>query len=107
MQRLFCYLAVMDRLVRPRWLSIRVKCCQLLWTFAVQLKSVGNEHMGLGDATSAIAAYTTALELGVKSLTHVLLSNRAAAYTVVGDLEKAMKDCSDCINCSPKDYING
>ena len=62
---------------------------------AEQLKTKGNELMGLGKYKEAIAYYTKAIEADPRN--HVYYANRAAAHTHMKDYRSAIIDCEKSI----------
>jgi small glutamine-rich tetratricopeptide repeat-containing protein alpha len=62
---------------------------------AEQLKTKGNELMGLGKYKEAIAYYTKAIEADPRN--HVYYANRAAAHTHMKDYRSAIIDCEKAI----------
>ncbi len=67
---------------------------------ASELKDRGNEYFGLGDAERAVKAYSEGLALDPGS--HVLFSNRAAAFLKLGNLEAAVLDARECVRLEPE-----
>lgn len=64
-------------------------------TSVVDLKNEGNRFLQEGKYEDAIKCYTSAIEQDPKS--HVLYSNRSAAYAKIGNYEEALKDADECI----------
>ena len=67
---------------------------------ASELKDRGNEYFGLGDSERAVKAYSEGLTLDPVS--HVLFSNRAAAFLKLGNLEAAVRDARECVRLEPE-----
>ena len=68
------------------------------------LKTSGNEALQAGKFEDAIQFYTDAIKLDEKS--HVLYSNRSAAYSSLREYEKAIEDAEKCIELSPS-FVKG
>jgi len=70
---------------------------------AEEAKSYGNNAFKNGDWPSAIALYSHALELanGDPSITHILYSNRSAAYLHVEDYVAALSDADEAVKLMP------
>ena len=71
-----------------------------------RLKAAGNAAYASGDAPRAVSLYTTALELdgGLSAVSHVLLSNRAAALLArggPGDALSAIADANAVLRLAP------
>jgi len=64
------------------------------------LKEQGNQFFGEGQLERAVAAYTQGLNLQKDS--HVLFSNRAAAFLKLGNVEKAVEDARKCVELAPE-----
>jgi small glutamine-rich tetratricopeptide repeat-containing protein alpha len=63
------------------------------------LKAQGNAAMAKKDFTTAVERYTQALELTPKN--PIFLSNRAAAYSSLGQHEKAIEDAQVAVDTDP------
>jgi tetratricopeptide (TPR) repeat protein len=68
---------------------------------ADEAKAAGNAHLSVGEFTLAIKAYTEAIHLS-KGRDHTLFSNRAFAFTKLGNFERAIADANESINLSPR-----
>ena len=70
---------------------------------AEEAKSYGNNAFRNGDWPSAIALYSHALQLadGDTSITHILYSNRSAAYLHVEDYMAALSDADEAVKLMP------
>lgn len=69
-----------------------------------QMKEEGNNAYKNGDWGTAIDKYTQALSLSTEEKDHaVLYKNRAAVHLKVDDFENVVKDCTKCLELSPKD----
>lgn len=62
-------------------------------------KKIGNERYRARDFEGAVAAYTRALEADPTS--HILYSNRAAAYMGLNKHAEAQEDCAKCVELNP------
>ncbi|GBG27592.1 Small glutamine-rich tetratricopeptide repeat-containing protein [Hondaea fermentalgiana] len=67
---------------------------------AEELKNEGNKNFGEGKPEAAVTCYTKGLELDPTS--HVLMSNRAAAYLRLNNLKEAVKDAKACVKQAPE-----
>lgn len=67
---------------------------------ADQLKNDGNKYMSAKDYGAALDAYTKAIELNAGS--PVFYSNRAAAYSQIGQHDEAVADARKAIEIDPK-----
>ncbi|KOO28322.1 stress-induced protein sti1-like protein [Chrysochromulina tobinii] len=65
---------------------------------AEEAKAKGTEAFQAGRFAEAIEHYTKAIDLGA---THVLYSNRSAAYGGIGKWEEALKDATKCVEMQP------
>ncbi|KAK7085106.1 Protein unc-45 A [Halocaridina rubra] len=69
-----------------------------------QLKEQGNEAYKEGDYDTALEKYTAALDISKEEKDKsVLYKNRAAVYLKIEEHEKAVKDCAECLELTPKD----
>ncbi|KAK4288564.1 hypothetical protein Pmani_038411 [Petrolisthes manimaculis] len=69
-----------------------------------QLKEEGNEAYKNGDLDTAIVKYTEALQISKQERDQaVLYKNRAAVHLKREDYDKTIKDCTDCLELTPKD----
>ncbi|KAK3857144.1 hypothetical protein Pcinc_036588 [Petrolisthes cinctipes] len=69
-----------------------------------QLKEEGNEAYKNGDLDTAIVKYTEALQISKEERDQaVLYKNRAAVHLKMEDYDKTIKDCTDCLDLTPKD----
>ncbi|XP_047471995.1 LOW QUALITY PROTEIN: protein unc-45 homolog B-like [Penaeus chinensis] len=69
----------------------------------VDLKEQGNQAYRDGDYDKAISRYTEALSLSDPKDHPVFYKNRAAVYLKIDDFENVIKDCTKCLELSPKD----
>mmetsp|Transcript_15220 Transcript_15220/g.29532 ORF Transcript_15220/g.29532 Transcript_15220/m.29532 type:complete len:443 (+) Transcript_15220:240-1568(+) len=67
---------------------------------AEELKNDGNKNFAEGKPEAAVSCYTRGLELDPTS--HVLMSNRAAAYLRLNNLKEALKDAKNCVKTAPE-----
>jgi len=67
---------------------------------AETLKNQGNEKLANGDVKEAVELYCQAIALNPKSA--VYYGNRAAAYSRLGEHERAILDCKSAIELDPK-----
>jgi len=67
---------------------------------AETLKAAGNKSMTNKDYGGAISNYTEAIQLSPKN--PVYYSNRAAAYSQIGQHDKAIEDANEAIKCDAK-----
>jgi len=58
------------------------------------LRERGNRHFRAGRIEDACSAYSASIEAGPSS---AALANRAMAYLKLGDLEKCISDCDECL----------
>jgi len=72
---------------------------------ATRLKEEGNKYFKDQAFKEAIASYTKALEFSSID-SHLLYSNRSAAYLTLKDFDKAMQDAKKCIDIKP-DWSKG
>ncbi|KAK8725785.1 hypothetical protein OTU49_010481 [Cherax quadricarinatus] len=69
-----------------------------------QLKEEGNEAYKNGDWDTAIEKYTQAITISTEDKDRsVFYKNRAAVHLKIEDFENTVKDCTDCLEISPKD----
>ncbi|XP_042221331.1 protein unc-45 homolog B-like [Homarus americanus] len=69
-----------------------------------QLKEEGNEAYKLADWDKAIDKYSQALTATTEDKERsVFYKNRAAVYLKIEDYENVVKDCTQCLEISPKD----
>jgi len=71
-------------------------------TQSVDAKSEGDAAFKSSDFQSAITNYTNALAYDNPALTHLLYSNRSAAYLALNERGKALKDGKKCTETNPK-----
>jgi len=64
------------------------------------LKEEGNKHFAKSDFDKALACYAEAITLQPQS--HVLFSNRSAAFIKLKQYQEALSDADRCINLEPK-----
>jgi Flp pilus assembly protein TadD len=64
-----------------------------------ELKAQGNAAISAHDYPKAVECYTKAIELAPDN--HVLYSNRSAAYTSMGQYEKALADAEKTVTLQP------
>jgi len=62
-------------------------------------KTEGNKFFSQGNYIEAIKWYTKAID---ELPNHIYYSNRAACYTALGELQKAVEDSEQCIKLDPK-----
>lgn len=62
---------------------------------ALELKAAGNEFFSKGEHAKAVESFSEAISLDPAN--HVLYSNRAASYTVLRELPKALADAEKTI----------
>ena len=67
---------------------------------ASELKEQGNKALKAGNFDQAISCYTQAVALDPSS--HILFSNRSAAYAQKKDYENALKDACQIIKVKPE-----
>ncbi|XP_045617227.2 protein unc-45 homolog B [Procambarus clarkii] len=69
-----------------------------------QLKEEGNEAYKNNDWGTAIEKYTQAITISTEDRdSSVLYKNRAAVYLKIEDFENTVKDCTRCLEITPKD----
>ncbi|XP_068210015.1 protein unc-45 homolog B [Palaemon carinicauda] len=69
-----------------------------------QLKDEGNEAYKNGEFDTALEKYTAALKISDDEKDRsVLFKNRAAVYLKTEDYASVVKDCTECLEISPKD----
>nr|XP_045617227.1 protein unc-45 homolog B-like [Procambarus clarkii]XP_045617228.1 protein unc-45 homolog B-like [Procambarus clarkii]XP_045617229.1 protein unc-45 homolog B-like [Procambarus clarkii] len=69
-----------------------------------QLKEEGNEAYKNNDWDTAIEKYTQAITISTEDRdSSVLYKNRAAVYLKIEDFENTVKDCTRCLEITPKD----
>jgi len=66
---------------------------------SVKAKDEGNEFFKQAKFPEAVERYTEAIKRDPSN--HLLYTNRATAYTKLGALSEALKDCDKCIEMSP------
>jgi tetratricopeptide (TPR) repeat protein len=71
---------------------------------ADELKALGNAAFGAKDFKAAAELYTQALAVAPDSA--VLFSNRAAAYSLLGKVKKALADAQRCVALDPT-FVKG
>lgn len=64
-----------------------------------ELKAQGNAAISAHDYPKAVDCYTNAIDLAPDN--HVLYSNRSAAYTSMGQYEKALADAEKTVELQP------
>jgi len=66
----------------------------------LDLKEKGNKHFSNSNYNQAIACYTEAIALQPQS--HVLFSNRSAAFIKLKQYQEALADADQCITLEPR-----